>query len=83
MASNTGLTYYQKNKERIKTYAKNYYNKNKDMIKQKRDNLPQEKKDKIRKYQKEWRDNRSDEDIINRRIYANNYYNNLSEEKKN
>ena len=44
MTTNANLTYYQKNKERIKAYAHNYYHNNKDRLKQKRDNYTQEEK---------------------------------------
>ena len=86
MGVNTNLTYYQKNKERILAYARNYYNNNKDKIKQKRDDLPQERKDKIHDYQTTWRNNRSDEEIINAKerskTYSRNWYRNLPRERK-
>ena len=55
MAANVNLTYYQKNKERIKAYAHNYYHNNKDIMKQKIVIYTQEKKNKISNYYKEKR----------------------------
>ena len=52
------------------------------MIKEKRSNLPDEKKKKIKQYQKRYRDNRSEENIIKKREYARNWYQNLPEDKK-
>ena len=73
MTTNVNLTYYQKNKERIKAYAQNYCHKNKDILKRKRDNYTQEKKDKISNYYKEKRNNRSKQEIINARQYMREY----------
>ena len=73
MTTNVNLTYYQKNKERIKAYAHNYYHKNKDILKRKRENYTQEKKDKISNYYKEKRNNRSEQEIINARQYMREY----------
>ena len=44
MTTNTNLTYYQKNKERIKQYAHNYDHNNKDRLKQKRETIHKKKK---------------------------------------
>ena len=62
--------------------AREYYKKNRYLIKEKRSNLPDEKKKKIKQYQKRYRDNRCEENIIKKREYARNWYQNLPEDKK-
>ena len=79
MTTNANLTYYQKNKGKIKAYAYNYYHNNKDIIKQKRNNYTQEEKDRISNYHKQKRNNRFEQEIINAREYARNWYRNLPE----
>lgn len=81
MSDDTNLSYYQRNKQTRLEYFHNYYQKNKDIIKQKRDNQWQERKDQIKKDQKQWRDSRTEEDIIKRREYFRNYYHNFIKAK--
>lgn len=70
MANSANLTYYQRHKEKLLIKAREYYKNNGDKIKEKRDNLPEEKKNKIKEYQRQWRNNKSEDAIIKGREYA-------------
>lgn len=83
MANSANLTYYQRHKEKLLIKVREYYKNNGDKIKEKRDNLPEEKKNKIKEYQRQWRNNKSEDAIIKGREYAKNRYRNLPDEEKN
>ena len=72
MTTESNLTYYQRNKEKMKVNSHNYYHNNKDRLKKIRDNCAQEKKDQISNYYKTWRNNRTEEEIIKRKEYERN-----------
>ena len=78
MSQNTYLTYYQRNKELISAKNKEYYQKNKDRLStQARDkycNLSEEKKKERLEYEKNRRQNMTEEDKIKRRAYIRSWY---------
>ena len=86
-SQNTYLTYYQRNKELISAKNKEYHHKNKDRLStQARDkyrNLSEEKKKERLEYEKNRRQNMTEEDKIKRRAYIRSWYGNLPEDVKN
>ena len=87
MSQNTYLTYYQRNKELISAKNKEYHHKNKDRLStQARDkyrNLSEEKKKERLEYDKNRRQNMTEQDEIKRRAYISSWYSNLSEDVRN
>ena len=87
MSQNTYLTYYQRNKELISAKNKEYYQKNKDRLStQARDkycNLSEEKKKERLEYEKNRRQNMTEEDEIKRRAHIRSWYGNLPEVARN
>ena len=86
MSQSTYLTYYQRNKELISAKNKEYYHKNKDRLStQTRDkyrNLSEEKKKERLEYDKNRRQNMTEQHEIKRRAYISSY-SNLSEDVRN
>ena len=87
ISQKTYLTYYQRNKELISAKAKEYYQKIKDRLstqaRQRYRSFPEEKKKEIVDYDKNRRQNITEEDKFKGNAYMRDQCRNLPKEKKN